>query len=164
MSPPSSPRLPKALTGPYRYLRKNWRWVRWVGRALLAAALVVGGSLLYRTTRPLVYSSGDLMNMAWSEGRKRLEDAEARSQLVLIGDRIAAQNVSEEVQLLTNAVIAALTRAYTGPLPPERDWTVLEPLLDRLAVQVASGDPLAQETITELIALLSAPVTAPGGS
>lgn len=139
----------------YRYLLARGRGLAagLAGLGLLALAAIALWSLAIRQPPPL--ASTLALALETRTAQRQLDDAEAALQLAFVRSAVAAKSGGAYTDLVDQ--IAEQLRRDHAPAGQGARPSELEPLFDQLSLQFANGDPLAEETLSQLIALLREP-------
>lgn len=121
-----------------------------VGVALIALISLY----LYRSRTPEV---SDLPALAAVEAQVYLQDVEVAVRLAVLKTWLQDRRDPEEIAPLYTVVADSLRNSHSALAPGShaQTWLALEPMVTRLGVQVANGDPEAVATIDDLLATLS---------
>jgi hypothetical protein len=142
-------------TALYRYLLAHARAFAagLAGLGLLALAAIALWSFVIRQPPPL--ASTQALALETRTAQRQLDDAEAALQLAFVRSAVAAKSGAAYTDLV-DQLAERLQREHV-PTGQGARAGELGPLFDQLSLQLANGDPLAEETLGQLIALLREP-------
>lgn len=123
-----------------------------MGVGVLLIALI--SLYLYRSRTTEV---SDLPALAAVEAQVYLQDVEVAVRLAVLKTWLQDRRDPEEITPLYTAVADSLRNSHSAlaPSSPAPSWLALEPMVTRLGVQLANGDPEAVATTDDLLATLS---------
>lgn len=139
----------------YRYLLAHGRALAagLAGLGLLALAAVALWSFVLRQPPPL--ASTQALAIDTRTAQRQLDDAEAALQLAFVRSAVKAKSGAAYTDLV-DQLTTRLERSH-APVGQGARVSELEPLFTQLSLQLANGDPLAEETLGQLIEILRAP-------